>query len=170
MMHRKETEKSVVYRFDEFDAFGMASAPGASFVGTFIVPKEHAHRVQEGNELGSLLNLYDEKVYGIVLRKQWSRAKRRRTWVYYYPPKAYEMAPCDCGNEDTHWSEFEGHLWCDRCQKDFIPKHNGLFDGPIPVRVAAKLGVRFDRVILATDRLDRFDMDAGKWESEKERP
>lgn len=30
----------------------------------------------------------------------------RRTWVYCMPPKAYEMADCSCGNQDTQWSEF----------------------------------------------------------------
>ncbi|MBU2772434.1 hypothetical protein HMI48_00385 [Acidithiobacillus ferrooxidans] len=89
---------------------------------------------------------------------------KRRTWVYCQSPKIYEIAPCDCGNEDTQWSEFEHHLWCEKCQKDFVPAHNGIFDGPIPARAAAMLGVRFDRVILATEKLDRFDIGMGKWE------
>ena len=78
----------------------------------------------------------------------------------------YEIAPCDCGNEDTQWSEFESHLWCGKCQKDFIPAHNGIFDGPIPAHLATMMGTRFDRVILATEKLDRFDVGMGKWESE----
>ncbi|WP_041645592.1 hypothetical protein RU820_05595 [Acidithiobacillus ferrooxidans] len=97
---------------------------------------------------------------------------KRRTWVYCQPPKTYEIAACDCGNEDTQWSEFEGHLWCEKCQKDFIPAHNGIFDGPIPMQATAMFGICFDRVILATarlaERLDRFDVGMGKWESEKE--
>lgn len=81
----------------------------------------------------------------------------RRTWVYCQSPKHYEMAACDCGNEDTQWSEFEQHLWCEKCQKDFIPAHNGIFDGPIPMHLAQMMGMRFDRIIIATGKIERFD-------------
>jgi hypothetical protein len=74
----------------------------------------------------------------------------RRGWVYVMPPAAYEIAPCECGNHDTQWSEFKGHLWCGRCEKDFVPEHNGVFDGPIPLHTATLLGMCFDRIDLAT--------------------
>lgn len=73
------------------------------------------------------------------------------------------MGPCDCGNEDLQWSEFERHLWCDKCQRDFIPDNIGAFDGPIPVRVSALLGMTFDRYNMETQRVERFDLDAGNW-------
>lgn len=90
-------------------------------------------------------------------------ALARRTWCYVQPPRAYAMAACACGNHDTQWSEFAGHLWCARCEKDFIPEHNGVFDGPIPLGAATMLGMCFDRIDLATETLQRFDHDTGQW-------
>ena len=72
----------------------------------------------------------------------------KRTWVYVQRPIEYGMSPCDCGNADPDWSEFRGHLWCAACQKDFIPKSGGVFDGPIPINAAHILGLCFSRVYL----------------------
>lgn len=87
----------------------------------------------------------------------------RRTWAYLQPPKAFDIAPCACGNHDTQWSEFKGHIWCDKCQLDFKPAHGGVFDGPIPTQLAHMLGLRFDRVQLATGRVERRDPEAGEY-------
>ena len=92
---------------------------------------------------------------------------KRRTWVYCQSPKVYEIAPCDCGNEDTQWSEFEDHLWCEKCQKDFIPAHNGIFDGPIPMRVAEMMGIRFDRIMIESAKIERFNAASGQWDKEE---
>lgn len=78
---------------------------------------------------------------------------KRREWVYVQRPKVYEIAPCECGNDDPDWSEYEGHLWCAKCEKDFIPKHGGLFDGPVPIQAMELLGTYFDRIDLATHAL-----------------
>ncbi len=91
----------------------------------------------------------------------------RRTWVYCMLPKAYEMADCSCGNQDTQWSEFENHLWCEKCQKDFIPEHNGVLDGPIPVHLAKMMGMQFDRIIIETGKVERFNVSIGKWKKEE---
>lgn len=85
--------------------------------------------------------------------------KTKRTWCYALPPAAFEISPCQCGNHKTQWSEFEEHLWCDKCQIDFIPEYNGVFDGPIPVKAASLLGVKFDRVNLITNKLEIFNLD-----------
>jgi len=85
---------------------------------------------------------------------------RRRKWVYVQQPAAYCMAGCECGNDAPQWSEFEKHLWCEKCEKDFIPKHNGVFDGPIPVAVSCMLGMSFDRINLETNEVERFNADA----------
>ena len=90
----------------------------------------------------------------------------KRTWVYVMPPRVYGMAPCKCGNQDTQWSEFAKHLWCDKCQTDFIPEHNGIFDGPISVGVAKVLGVKFDKIDLMSEKLIRFDIETGRYEDE----
>lgn len=91
---------------------------------------------------------------------------KKRTWAYVQPPKAFEMAPCDCGNHETQWSEFVGHLWCPVCKKDFKPAHGGVFDGPIPTKLAYSLGLRFDRVNLATERIQRYNVAAARYEDE----
>mgnify|MGYP003432047567 CR=1 FL=1 len=77
----------------------------------------------------------------------------KRKWVYTQPPKTYEMSPCSCGNEDTEWSEYEKHLWCSKCEKDFIPEHIGIFDGPILLQVANLCGIRFDRWMIEEDKI-----------------
>ncbi len=82
---------------------------------------------------------------------------KKREWCYLMPPKAYEIAPCSCGNSETQWSIDAGYLWCAKCQKDFVPEHNGIFDGPILVGAAEILGISFDRMIIATGKIERFD-------------
>ena len=77
----------------------------------------------------------------------------KRTWVYVDRPAAYEIAGCSCGNQDPDWSEFKGMLWCAVCQKDFVPEHPGIFDGPIPVNTAALLGIDLRRVEFATGKV-----------------
>lgn len=87
----------------------------------------------------------------------------RRTWVYVQTPAAYQIAPCSCGNHDLQWSELVGHLWCEKCRKDFVPAHNGVFDGPIPFHLATELGMSFDRIDLATRQRLVFDIDTCQW-------
>jgi hypothetical protein len=87
----------------------------------------------------------------------------KRKWHYLQPPAAFEVAPCSCGNHETQWSEFAKHIWCAKCEKDFIPVHAGIFDGPIGVKVAAMMGVRFDRLNIETNRVERFDLDTLKY-------
>lgn len=82
----------------------------------------------------------------------------KRTWCYVQPPRKYDIAPCACGNDDPHWSEYTGYLWCDQCQIDFMPEHNGIFDGPIPVHAAELMGIRFDRLDLETLEIIPFDV------------
>jgi len=81
----------------------------------------------------------------------------RRTWVYVQPPKTFDVAPCSCGNINTVWSEYVGHLWCAQCSKDFIPAHAGIFDGPIPVNACKLMGICFDRYNLLTGEIEPFE-------------
>jgi len=87
----------------------------------------------------------------------------KRTWFYIQKPKEFEVSPCSCGNDECEWSEFKGHLWCDKCQKDFIPEFNGIFAGPIPAKVTYMLGIRFDRFNIETGKVERFDIETGKY-------
>jgi hypothetical protein len=80
----------------------------------------------------------------------------KRTHVYVCRPAVYEISGCKCGNNDPDWSEFEGHLWCATCQIDFIPEHNGIFDGPIPVNAMRLLGAPVDRICLVTGEVERL--------------
>lgn len=74
----------------------------------------------------------------------------KRTWHYLQPPSDYAMSGCPCGNENPEWSEYKNHLWCDKCQKDFIPESNGIFDGPVGINIANMLGMYFDVFNLET--------------------
>lgn len=78
----------------------------------------------------------------------------RRIWVYMQRPKDYGIAGCPCGNENPYWSEYADMLWCPACQKDFVPEHNGIFDGPIPVNAAYLMGIDLRRVNLQTGEID----------------
>ena len=82
---------------------------------------------------------------------------KKRTWTYIQPPLDHEMAPCSCGNENTQWSEYEKHLWCDKCQKDFIPEHGGIFDSPVGIGAARICGITFDRYNLETKQIELLD-------------
>jgi hypothetical protein len=77
----------------------------------------------------------------------------RREWVYVQRPRDYEIAGCPCGNDDPDFSEFAHMLWCPVCQKDFIPEHNGIFDGPIPVHGMRLIGVDLRQVNLTTGEI-----------------
>ena len=72
------------------------------------------------------------------------------------PPAAYGLPPCKCGNKNIQWSEYEGRLWCDRCELDFIPTHHGMFSTPIPITVCEILGISFDRINLKTNKIEKF--------------
>ena len=88
-------------------------------------------------------------------RRKSAKRRARRKWCYAQPPAVYCLGPCVCGNAKLQWSEWRGHLWCAKCKLDFVPKHNGIFDGPIPVGCANLLGIRFDRIDLKTRKLVR---------------
>jgi hypothetical protein len=93
----------------------------------------------------------------LICKGQRDAPLEKRTWVYVQPRSTYEIAPCSCGNTDTQWSEFKHHLWCDKCQKDFMPKHGGLFEGPIAVELCRLLGISFDRFNLETQQIEPFE-------------
>lgn len=81
----------------------------------------------------------------------------KRTWIYILRPKEYEISGCPCGNTDPDWSEYEKHLWCAVCQKDFIPEHGGVFDGPILLNICRLMGITFDRFNLETQEIMKFE-------------
>lgn len=84
---------------------------------------------------------------------------KKRKWCYIQPPKTYEMPGCSCGNLDTEWSEYEGMLWCAKCNKDFKPEHNGLFDGPIGIQLCAMMGIHFNRYNIETGKVEYLHLE-----------
>jgi hypothetical protein len=81
----------------------------------------------------------------------------KRTWCYIQQPDMHEIAACACGNQKTQWSEYKDHLWCDKCEKDFIPEHSGIFSGPIPIMASRMLGLSFDRFNIITEQAEILD-------------
>lgn len=69
----------------------------------------------------------------------------KRKWCYTQYPSVYQIEPHDCGNAKIEWSEWKGLLWCSKCNVDFVPRHWGILDGPIPINLANMMGIRFDR-------------------------
>jgi len=88
----------------------------------------------------------------------------KRKWFYLLAPGVFDLPPCSCGNPETQWSEYEHHLWCDKCNKDFVPAHNGVFDGPIPVMACALLGISFDRFNIEKNCVERFVVETGNYQ------
>lgn len=84
-----------------------------------------------------------------------SELKKRKT-VFLQQPFHYGISGCQCGNEHTQWSEYEGHVWCEPCQIDFKPDFGGVFDGPIPVGTSGLLGVYFHRLNLENNEVELF--------------
>ncbi len=84
----------------------------------------------------------------------------KRTHVFLQSPSVYAIPGCSCGNEDTQWSEYQAHLWCDKCAIDFIPEHNGVFDGPIMMNLAQSMGMSFSRLDLTTHVYEVIDSDS----------
>lgn len=79
-----------------------------------------------------------------------SEDRAKREWVYAMRPHEYGISGCNCGNTDPDWSEFKGHLWCAKCEKDFKPESDGIFGGPILVNSARLLGIDLRMVNIAT--------------------
>jgi hypothetical protein len=75
----------------------------------------------------------------------------KRKWVFAQRPREYEIAGCpQCGNLDPDWSEFAHQLWCPVCRIDFVPRHGGIFDGPIPVEACKLMGIDLRQVNIET--------------------
>ena len=96
--------------------------------------------------------------------------KIKRTHCYVQLPYEYDIFCPICGGENTQWSEFEKHIWCNDCGKDiFVPlNESGFFSGPIPIQISCMLGVSFDRYKLDTLEIIEynieFDADNNLWE------
>jgi len=84
----------------------------------------------------------------------------KRDWWYIQRPSKFDVAPCSCGSHDNDWSEYKKYIWCAVCEKDFIPEHYGILDGPIPVHAAYMMGIRFDRFNAVSGEIEVFDVES----------
>lgn len=80
----------------------------------------------------------------------------KRKTVYLQQPSIYGLSGCQCGNVETQWSEYEKHVWCDKCEIDFEPEEQGVFGHPVGVRVTTMLGLYFHRLNLETNEVEAF--------------
>lgn len=87
----------------------------------------------------------------------WNAPKVKRTHIYCSPPHTFEMRCPKNKRHKLEWSEFEKHVWCYNCEKDFcVPEHSrwtGIFSGPILVNVAQLMGCDFRRLNLETKEI-----------------
>lgn len=60
------TAQFVIFVFDGYSEGYGAYVQGA-FVGKFIVPRQHAHLIREGDELDTLREMHQERRFGIIL-------------------------------------------------------------------------------------------------------
>ncbi len=86
---------------------------------------------------------------------------RKRIWVHVQKPAAYEVYCNLCGWDGCAWSEFDGHIWCYKCEKD-VKGTPGIFGGPVPIALSAMLGIVFHRVSIRTGKVSYMD-DRGKY-------
>ncbi len=93
---------------------------------------------------------------------------KKRTWHYAYHPFEYDIqCPSDSGHDIT-WSEWEKHIWCRVCKED-IKIENSILNGPIPMKLASMLNIKFDRIIIATGEIDSYDTGSSMYHSEIKR-
>ncbi len=89
---------------------------------------------------------------------------KKRTWHYIQKPQEHDISCPECGGVNLAWSEFENHIWCYDCQKD-LNNYTSALSGPVPVQVALMLGISFDRYNMETKKVEKFNVENGKYES-----
>ncbi len=77
---------------------------------------------------------------------------RKRKWMYVMSPVAYEISCDKCGGSNIAWSEFEKMIWCYDCKID-TRGNEGIFGGPIPLKVSKMFGITFDRFYLKDKKI-----------------
>lgn len=87
--------------------------------------------------------------------------KIKRTHIYASTPKSFSIRCPKGKNHKIEWSEYEKHIWCYKCERDyFLPygtSYTGIFSGPILFNVAEAMGCDFRRINLITDEIISSD-------------
>ena len=77
---------------------------------------------------------------------------KKREWVYCQQPYKYAIECDHCSGILIAWSEFEHMIWCYDCKID-TKGTEGVFGGPIPIKVVRMLGMSFYRIRLSDNKL-----------------
>lgn len=91
---------------------------------------------------------------------------KKRTWHYVMEPQVFEMHCDKCEQDNITWSEFEHKIWCYDCKID-TEGFPGIFGGPIPMQISGLIGISFDRFNMETKKVDKFNTETFKYESEE---
>lgn len=86
----------------------------------------------------------------------------KRTWVYSQHPVDYGISCDKCKGSNITWSEFAHHIWCYDCLID-TKGTKGVFGGPIQPQVAKMVGIEFNRIMLETNELQKYDLKLNKF-------
>lgn len=83
--------------------------------------------------------------------------KKLRTWHYVQNPIKHDICCPECKGHNITWSEYEKHIWCFDCELD-MDNYLSALDGPVPIQTAYMLGIRVDRYLMDTDRIEYYDL------------
>jgi len=86
----------------------------------------------------------------------------KRKWYYVQKPQEYDITCDRCGGRNLDWSEYASKIWCYDCEID-TKGTGGVFDGPIPIGVAAVLGMSFDRYDMENKCILTYDQEQQKY-------
>jgi len=104
--------------------------------------------------------LPNEQIYYKFLefmkKKEENARSKKRTWIYIQNPKMYEIKCDKCNGTNIDWSEFESHIWCYDCKID-TKGTGGIFDGPVPIKACAVLGMCLDRYDMINECVLTYD-------------
>lgn len=92
---------------------------------------------------------------------------KKRDWHYLMSPKDFCFEACKCGNLDLQWSEFEEHVWCDKCNIDFISDCPGILDGIVMIETCKMMGFNFDSYDMTTNKVVLFDSEFWPYSEKK---
>lgn len=82
----------------------------------------------------------------------------KRTWYYVQNPKEHGIECPTCFGTILAWSEYDKHVWCYRCEKDFS-NYVSVLDGPFPVAVGSLLGISVDRFLMEEKMIEHYDVE-----------
>jgi hypothetical protein len=83
--------------------------------------------------------------------------KIKRIWCYIQKPAQHEISCPKCKGTNLDWSEWDKHIWCYNCKKDYS-NYSSALSGPVPVQVATMLGLSLDMFNIETNEVKHYDL------------